>query len=61
LDAARRTVRLPQFLDDRDDGLVRNLLRSSHGEEVTVNYGKLVRGQHSGFRGTSRSIERIRW
>jgi hypothetical protein len=23
-------VRQPQFLDNRDDGLVRNLLRSSH-------------------------------
>jgi hypothetical protein len=30
LDAARGAVRLPQFLDDRDDGIVRNLLRSSH-------------------------------
>jgi hypothetical protein len=29
-DAARRAVRLPQFLDDCDDGVVRNLLRSSH-------------------------------
>jgi len=38
LDAARRAVRLPQFLDDRDDGVVRNLLRSSHGGE---GYGKL--------------------
>ena len=34
LDAARRAVRLPQFLDDRDDGLVRNLLRSSHGSRL---------------------------
>jgi hypothetical protein len=38
LDAARRAVRLPQFLDDRDDGIVRNLLRSSHEGE---GYGKL--------------------
>ena len=30
-DAARRAVRQPQFFDNRDDGLVRDLLRSSHG------------------------------
>ena len=29
-DAARRALRLPQFLDDREDCIVRNLLRSSH-------------------------------
>jgi hypothetical protein len=61
LDAARRAVRLPQFLNDRDDGIVRNLLRSSHGEKVTVNYGKFVLGQYSGFRGTSCLNEPIRW
>ena len=30
-DTARRAVRQPQFFDNRDDGLVRDLLRSSHG------------------------------
>jgi hypothetical protein len=30
VDAARRAVWLAQFLDDRDDGIIRNLLRSSH-------------------------------
>ena len=30
-DAARRAVRQPQFIDNRNDGLVRDLLRSSHG------------------------------
>ncbi len=30
-DTARRAVRQPQFFDNRNDGLVRDLLRSSHG------------------------------
>ena len=30
-DAAWASVRQPQFFDNRDDGLVRDLLRSSHG------------------------------
>jgi hypothetical protein len=33
-DAARRAVRQPQFFDNRDDGLVRDLLRSSHGRRL---------------------------
>ncbi len=39
-DAARHAMRQPQFFDNRDDGLVRDLLRSSHRKKVTVNYGK---------------------
>jgi hypothetical protein len=27
-------VRQPQFFDNRDDGLVRDLLRSSHGRRL---------------------------
>ena len=54
LDAARRAVWLAQFLDDRGDGIVRDLLRSSHGKKVTVNYGKFVSRQRSKLRGTSR-------
>ncbi len=33
-DAAWASVRQPQFLDNRDDGLVRDLLRSSHGRRL---------------------------
>ncbi len=33
-DAARRAVRQPQFFDNCDDGLVRDLLRSSHGTRL---------------------------
>jgi hypothetical protein len=33
-DAARRAVRQPQFFDNRGDGLVRDLLRSSHGRRL---------------------------
>ncbi len=33
-DTARRAVRQPQFFDNRDDGLVRDLLRSSHGTRL---------------------------
>ena len=33
-DAARRAVRQPQFFDNCDDGLVRDLLRSSHGRRL---------------------------
>jgi len=33
-DAARCAVRQPQFIDNRDDGLVRDLLWSSHGRRL---------------------------
>ncbi len=33
-DTARRAVRQPQFFDNRNDGLVRDLLRSSHGTRL---------------------------
>ncbi len=33
-DAARCTVRQPQFIDNRNDGLVRDLLWSSHGRRL---------------------------
>jgi len=45
-DAARSAVGKAQFFDNGDNGLVRDLLRSSHEMEVTVNSGKF---KHSGF------------
>ncbi len=52
-DAARHAMRQPQFFDNRDDGLVRDLLRSSHRKKVTVNYGKFEYIQALDWRGTS--------